>query len=41
MFRYISVQLDGGNFRIQAAGLDLSGEELIDLAASVASQLEG
>lgn len=41
VFTYVSVQLEDGNFRIQAAGLDLSGEELIALATSVAAQLDG
>jgi len=41
VFSYVIVQLDAVNLRIQAAGLDLNGDELVALAASVVDQLDG
>jgi hypothetical protein len=40
-FAYVIVQLDEGAFRIQEIGIDLTGDELISLAATVVDNLGG
>jgi hypothetical protein len=41
VFNFVIVQLDGINLEVQAAGLDLTGDELVALAASIVDRLEG